>query len=136
MKQYEKIYNQKLKQTKDIRMESVKLGNLNQQLDDQLTQKNVVLHDRKHINEEISKKKSEEGTNRLTKFHNSDDNYLPHSLDAKEKDMMREEKLLQIMQRRKLVDLAKAQAQEVAFLRAEVERLRMKTFPALVQVDY
>ena len=40
-----------------------------------------------------------------------------------------------IVQRRKLVDLAKAQAQEVAVLRAEVERLRMKTFPALVQVE-
>ena len=40
-----------------------------------------------------------------------------------------------IVQRRKLVDLAKAQAQEVAVLRAEVERLRMRTFPALVQVE-
>lgn len=40
-----------------------------------------------------------------------------------------------IVQRRKLVDLAKAQAQEVAVLRAEVERLRMKTFPALVQIE-
>lgn len=41
----------------------------------------------------------------------------------------------EIVQRRKLVDLAKAQAQEVAVLRAEVERLRMRTFPALVQVE-
>lgn len=41
-----------------------------------------------------------------------------------------------IIQRRKLLDLAKAQAQEVAFLRSEVERLRMKTFPALVQIEF
>ncbi|BFY97723.1 hypothetical protein BsWGS_00763 [Bradybaena similaris] len=41
----------------------------------------------------------------------------------------------EIKQRRKLVDLAKAQAQEIAILRAEVERLRMRTFPALVQVE-
>ena len=41
-----------------------------------------------------------------------------------------------IITRRKLVDLAKAQAQEIAILRAEVERLRMRTFPALVQVDH
>lgn len=41
-----------------------------------------------------------------------------------------------IVQRRRMVDLAKAQAQEVAVLRAEVERLRMKTFPALVQIDH
>jgi len=40
-----------------------------------------------------------------------------------------------IAQRRRLVDMAKAQAQEIAVLRAEVERLRMKTFPALVQLD-
>uniref|UniRef100_F6U441 Cilia- and flagella-associated protein 43 n=1 Tax=Ciona intestinalis TaxID=7719 RepID=F6U441_CIOIN len=45
-----------------------------------------------------------------------------------------DKRLKGIVQRRKLVDLAKAQAQEVAVLRAEVERLRMKTFPALVQV--
>ena len=46
-----------------------------------------------------------------------------------------EKRLKNIVARRKLVDLAKAQAQEVAILRAEVERLRMRTFPALVQVD-
>lgn len=42
----------------------------------------------------------------------------------------------QVVRRRRLVDLAKAQAQEVAYLRAEVERLRMKTFPALVQIEH
>ncbi|KAM8974806.1 cilia- and flagella-associated protein 43 [Pelodytes ibericus] len=42
----------------------------------------------------------------------------------------------EIIRRRKLVDLAKAQAQEISVLRAEVDRLRMKTFPALVQMDY
>ncbi|XP_057306385.1 cilia- and flagella-associated protein 43-like [Hydractinia symbiolongicarpus] len=40
-----------------------------------------------------------------------------------------------IITRRKLVDLAKAQASEISMLRAEVERLRMRTFPALVQLD-
>ena len=38
-----------------------------------------------------------------------------------------------IVQRRRLVELAKSQAKEVALLRAEVERLRMRTFPALIQ---
>jgi len=42
----------------------------------------------------------------------------------------------QIVQRRRMVDLAKAQSQEVAMLRAEVERLRMRTFAALVQVEH
>ena len=49
--------------------------------------------------------------------------------------MAREKRYQEIVQRRKLVDLAKAQANEVAVLRAEVERLRMRTFPALVQVE-
>ncbi len=40
-----------------------------------------------------------------------------------------------IVQRRRLVELAKTQAREVALLRAEVERLRMRTFPALVQAQ-
>ena len=51
-------------------------------------------------------------------------------------DSDREARYRDIVQRRKLVDLAKAQAQEVAVLRAEVERLRMRTFPALVQVEH
>lgn len=58
------------------------------------------------------------------------------SIAGKSGEAIREEKFQQIIQRRKLVDLAKAQAQEVAFLRSEVERLRMKTFPALVQIEF
>lgn len=40
-----------------------------------------------------------------------------------------------IVQRLKLVDLAKAQAQELSILQAEVERLRMRTFPAFFDVQ-
>lgn len=54
----------------------------------------------------------------------------------KRRDTGAERRYQEIVQRRKLVDLAKAQAQEVAVLRAEVERLRMRTFPALVQVEH
>ena len=43
------------------------------------------------------------------------------------------ERMHNIIIRKKLVQAAKAQAQEIAILRAEVERLRMRTFPALVQ---
>ena len=57
------------------------------------------------------------------------------SLAAGSSDTGAERRLQDIVARRKLVDLAKAQAQEVAVLRAEVERLRMRTFPALVQVE-
>ena len=57
-------------------------------------------------------------------------------LADKRSDASQQKRYQDIVQRRKLVDLAKAQAQEVAVLRAEVERLRMRTFPALVQVEH
>ena len=40
-----------------------------------------------------------------------------------------------LVQRCKIVDLAQAQTKEVSLLRAEVERLRMRTFAALAQVE-
>ena len=40
-----------------------------------------------------------------------------------------------IVTRRQLVETAKAHDQEISALRTELERLRMRTFPALVQVD-
>lgn len=46
-----------------------------------------------------------------------------------------EKRMRDIRARRRLVDLAKTQAQEVAVLRAEVDRLRMRTFPALVKME-
>ena len=45
-----------------------------------------------------------------------------YKIAGKSIDIIRDEKFQQIVQRRRLVDLAKAQAQEVAFLRSEVER--------------
>ena len=53
---------------------------------------------------------------------------LPSELNA-------EARMKEIVSRRRLVELAKAQAKEVGVLREEVERLRMRTFPALVQVE-
>ena len=62
-------------------------------------------------------------------------NFFSHTA-AGRSDTGSERRLQDIVARRKLVDLAKAQAQEVAVLRAEVERLRMRTFPALVQIEH
>jgi 16S rRNA G1207 methylase RsmC len=42
--------------------------------------------------------------------------------------------LLEIYNRRRLVDLAKAQAQDIGILREEVERLRLRTYPAFSTV--
>ncbi|XP_041476459.1 cilia- and flagella-associated protein 43-like isoform X2 [Lytechinus variegatus] len=80
----------------------------NATLDRELEEMTVMVSERKHINNVNAAARSDTGS-------------------AK--------RMQDIVQRRKLVDLAKAQAQEVAVLRAEVERLRMRTFPALVQVE-
>ncbi len=40
-----------------------------------------------------------------------------------------------IARRRKLVEISRAQQNEVAVLRNELERLRKKTFPALVKLN-
>ncbi|KAI3363278.1 hypothetical protein L3Q82_011908 [Scortum barcoo] len=47
-----------------------------------------------------------------------------------------EERYQEIVQKRNLEDFAKAQAEELAFLWAEVERLRMKNFPSLNQLQH
>lgn len=83
------------------------------------------MHDRRHIKEKMSN---------LKKFFYNLIYFI--FVAGKTIETIRQEKFQQIIQRRKLVDLAKAQAQEVAFLRSEVERLRMKTFPALVQIEF
>eukprot|EP00731_Ephydatia_muelleri_P020647 Em0013g374a len=50
-------------------------------------------------------------------------------------EVNRERRMGEIVTRRRMVDLVKSQAQEVTVLRTEVERLRRRTFPALVQID-
>jgi len=57
------------------------------------------------------------------------------SIGGAEKMGQNEQIMQNIITRRKLVDLAKTQASQIGVLRAEVERLRMRTFPALVQLD-
>ena len=46
-----------------------------------------------------------------------------------------QQRMMAIVSRRRTVELARAQAAEIRVLRGELERLRMATFPALVQVD-
>ncbi|XP_052225547.1 cilia- and flagella-associated protein 43-like isoform X5 [Dreissena polymorpha] len=106
---HEKNLSERKKALKELERTIKQKENDNEQLLKQLEDLNVSVHERKHI-EQV----------------NAD----------KQKDSGAEKRYQEIVQRRKLVDLAKAQAQEVAVLRAEVERLRMRTFPALVQVEH
>ncbi|GFO10121.1 cilia- and flagella-associated protein 43-like isoform x2 [Plakobranchus ocellatus] len=107
-KHHEKHVAQKTKLIKELNKGYKMRGANNKKLDTELQDLNVVVNERRHI-ENIN-------------MENRDDGGA-------------ERRYQEIVQRRKLVDLAKAQAQEVAVLRAEVERLRMRTFPALVQVE-
>uniref|UniRef100_A0A6Q2ZM02 Cilia- and flagella-associated protein 43 n=1 Tax=Esox lucius TaxID=8010 RepID=A0A6Q2ZM02_ESOLU len=82
----------------------------NAALDEQLANMQVTVAERRHIYEAIGNKQSTES-------------------DA-------EERYQEIIQRKKLVDLIRAQAEEVAVLRAKLERMRMKTFPVLDQLKH
>jgi predicted butyrate kinase (DUF1464 family) len=44
-----------------------------------------------------------------------------------------QKKMTKVVQRRKLVDLARVQAEEIEFLRQELDRMRQKTFPSFVK---
>ncbi|XP_072041951.1 LOW QUALITY PROTEIN: cilia- and flagella-associated protein 43-like [Amphiura filiformis] len=105
---HDKNIGERKKVLKKLRHTVRKKEKDNADLDNQLEEMNVCVAERKHINDVNAAMRNNTGA---------------------------QKRMQDIVQRRKLVDLAKAQAQEVAVLRAEVERLRMRTFPALVQVE-
>lgn len=109
LKHHEKNVREKKRIMKDLGKTVKSRDSENSSMDNDLAELNVTVNERRHIDEVNADRRSNTGT---------------------------EKRYQEIVQRRKLVDLAKAQAQEVAVLRAEVERLRMRTFPALVQVEH
>ncbi|XP_048745697.2 cilia- and flagella-associated protein 43-like isoform X3 [Ostrea edulis] len=109
LKHHEKNVREKKRIIKDLGKTIKSRDSENFSMDNDLAELNVTVNERRHIDDVNAERRSDTGT---------------------------EKRYQEIVQRRKLVDLAKAQAQEVAVLRAEVERLRMRTFPALVQVEH
>jgi len=115
----------------------------------QTLEKTIKLNENMHQRKSLDKKRILDRLNRLIK----EKEFECAALDAELKELAvslverqqiqeacvadlvpaADQRMKDIVARRKLVDLAKSQSQEVAVLRAEVERLRMKTFPALVQ---
>lgn len=55
--------------------------------------------------------------------------------DVAPSEANKSQRMKEILLRRQLVDTIKSQDEEYSVLKMEVERLRMKTFPALVQVE-
>nr|XP_015203067.1 PREDICTED: cilia- and flagella-associated protein 43 [Lepisosteus oculatus] len=109
-KNHKKNVSNTKKLIKQLNRQIAQKAKANAILDQQLQEMMVTVAERRHIYDAIAVEQNQDTTT--------------------------EERYQDIIQRRKLVDLAKAQAQEVAILRAEVERLRMKTFPALVQLEH
>ncbi|XP_062576681.1 cilia- and flagella-associated protein 43-like isoform X2 [Saccostrea cucullata] len=109
LKHHEKNVKEKKKIMKDLQKTIKSRDSENFSMDNDLAELNVTVNERRLIDQVNAERRSDTGA---------------------------EKRYQEIVQRRKLVDLAKAQAQEVAVLRAEVERLRMRTFPALVQVEH
>ncbi|XP_053318960.1 cilia- and flagella-associated protein 43 [Spea bombifrons] len=109
-KHHEKNVKSYKRIVKDIEKDINKKMQANVQLDKDLHDLLLSFSERKHIYEVVGAEKSSE----------------KHSAE-RYKDLIR---------RRKLVDLANTQAHEISVLRAEVDRLRMKTFPALIQMEY
>lgn len=109
LRHHERKVAAKKQQLRDLGRSHKMKDDENRDMDNELTELHVTVNERRHIDAVNADRRSDFG---------------------------RERRYQEIVQRRKLVDLAKAQAQEVAVLRAEVERLRMRTFPALVQVEH
>ncbi|XP_073507260.1 cilia- and flagella-associated protein 43 isoform X2 [Phyllobates terribilis] len=109
-KQHEKNVKQYKQVIKDLEKHINRKEETNTQLETDLQGTLLSFSERKHISDVVGVEQSSE--------KNARDRYMD------------------IVQRRKLVDLIKAQAQEIAMLRTELDRFRMKTFPALVQMDY
>lgn len=107
--------------------DNLRIANVTLAVDEALQGANVTLHERKNIIDQRSKQPVVFRTVGLQRVV---------VLVIEQSHANQRERMQQVVRRRRLVDLAKAQAQEVAYLRAEVERLRMKTFPALVQIEH
>ncbi|KAL7990626.1 hypothetical protein Chor_014056 [Crotalus horridus] len=109
----DKVHKKNIEQKEKIIKELEKQIHLkevaNQKLSKKLQEMLVIVSERRHIYEATD---SELLNQTIAKEHYED-----------------------IVQRQQLVDLAKAQAQELAILQAEVERLRMRTFPAFFDVQ-
>ncbi|XP_063303391.1 cilia- and flagella-associated protein 43 [Pelobates fuscus] len=109
-KQHEKNVNGYKRIIRDLEKNINKKNQANSQLEKDLKDTLLSFSERKHIYDVVGSEQSSANS---------------------AKDRYRD-----IIKRRKLLDLEKAQAQEIAVLRAEVDRLRMKTFPALIQMEY
>ncbi|XP_068597731.1 cilia- and flagella-associated protein 43 [Brachionichthys hirsutus] len=99
----------RIEKIEQLKMQAAKQANENAALDRQLCNMEMTVAEMRNIHHESTA--SEE------------------SQAAQQKERYQE-----MLQRKKLKDLARAQAEELAFLEAELDRLRMKNFPSLAHL--
>ena len=61
--------------------------------------------------------------------------HLYHNIGMPLSEANREQRVNDIVTRKELVETIKNQDKQMSVLRSELERLRMRAFPALVQID-
>lgn len=116
------------------------LQNLEQMLKIQSQHRDHVVNDKKRAIADLQKvvKKKERGNldfdkklQELNLCVNERQNVSDAQLGTDSDDLVRKKRYKDIVKRNRLVTLAKAQSHQIAFLHRDVERLRMRTFPAL-----
>ncbi|XP_045926905.1 cilia- and flagella-associated protein 43 isoform X2 [Micropterus dolomieu] len=109
-KTHERSVQHRIKKIEQLNRQAAIKAGKNSVVEQQLPEMQVTVAERRHIYEAIA---SEEHQAAKT-----------------------EERYQEIVQRKNLEDFARAQAENLAFLWAEVERLRMKNFPSLDQLTH
>ncbi|XP_068183619.1 cilia- and flagella-associated protein 43 [Antennarius striatus] len=99
-----------IKKTEHLKIQVAKKTNENALLDQQLCKMEMTVAEMKNIYEAMAAEESQEA--------------------------QKKERYQEMLRRKKLKDLARAQMEELTFLRAEVERLRMKNFPSLAHLNH
>lgn len=124
-----------MRRTEQLNRQAAVLASKNTALDRQLSEMQVTLAERMHIYEDMG--------NTAVMWALIQHNVKPPcshgyyaSESADEEAAKTNERYQEIIQRKNLENLATAQAEELAIFCAELERLRMKNFPALNKLQH
>ncbi|XP_071336498.1 cilia- and flagella-associated protein 43 isoform X2 [Trachinotus anak] len=109
-KTHQQSIQHRIKKIEQLKRQAAMKAEKSTILDQQLPNVQVTVAERRHIYEAIASEENQEAKT--------------------------EERHQEIVQKKNLEDLARAQAEDLAFLWAELERLRMKNFPSLDQLKH
>ena len=130
MQTFKKLMREKSKGLKDLSKQVKGKSDENKELDRKLRELQVSVAERAQIEKLAGQYKSH-----FLKLKETVLIGIPVGVDVAPSEANRERRMKEIVMRRQMVETIKAQDEEYSILKVEMERLRMKTFPALVQVD-